>query len=154
LLIGGALGLCAAAAAATPYVAQRAQDAERAAVLGELSQLEGIPIDAAIQAAEITRMAVQTIVLPLAQFVAAVGGGALGALLSALDAAHAALSAVRISTTVVDQFRAVVASWQASLTALPIALGAYLTADIQSAETYLRALKKMIDRQQSAAIHL
>jgi hypothetical protein len=44
--------------------------------------------------------------------------------------------------------------WQASLTALPIALDAYLTADIQSAETYLKTLKRMIDSQQSAAIHL
>jgi hypothetical protein len=38
----------------------------------------------------------------------------------------------------------VVASWQAGLTALPIALETYATADIKSAETYLRALKKMV----------
>jgi hypothetical protein len=154
LLTAGVLGACAAGVAAAPYAAQRVQDAERAAVLAELSQLEGIPLDAAIQAAEITRMAVQTLVLPLAQFVALTGRGALSALLAAVDAARAALAVVHISTTVLDQFRLVVVSWQASVTALPIALDAYLTADIQSAETYLKTLKRMIQSQQSAAIHL
>ena len=47
----------------------------------------------------------------------------------------------------------VVVSWQTGLTALPIALEAYLTADIQSAETYLKTLKRMIQSQQSAQIH-
>jgi hypothetical protein len=150
----GVLGLCGAGAAVTPSLAQRLQDAERAAVLAELSQLEGIPLDAAIQAAELTRVAVQTVVLPVAQFVALMGGGALSVLLNGIDAARAALAAVHVSTTVFDQFRLVVVSWQTSLTALPISLEAYLTADIQSAETYLKTLKRIIQRQQSAQIHL
>jgi hypothetical protein len=154
LLAVGAVGLCGGVAAATPFIAQRVQDAERAAVLAELSQLEGIPLDAAIQAAEITRVAVQTIVLPVAQFVALVGGSALNVLLAAVDAARAAVAFVHGDTTVLDQFRQVIVSWQTGLTVLPIALDAYLTADIQSAETYLKSLKAMIERQQSAAIHL
>jgi hypothetical protein len=137
-----------------PHVWQRIQDAERAALLAELAQIEGIPIDAAIRAAELTRAAVETIVVPLARFVAAIGRGALGLLLSVIDAAHTALVFVHASTTTLDAFRAVVASWQAGVTTLPIALDAYLTADIKSAEGYLRALKRMIDREQSAAIHL
>jgi len=123
-------------------------------VLAELSQLEGIPLDAAIQAAEITRAAVQTIVLPVARFVALMGNGALSVLLGAIDAARAALAVVHVPTTVLDQFRLVVVSWQTGLTALPIALETYLTADIQSAETYLKTLKRMIQSQQSAQIHL
>jgi hypothetical protein len=154
LLAVGALGLCGAAAAATPYVAQRVQDAERAAVLAELSQLEGVPLDAAIQAAEITRAAVQTIVLPVAQFVAFIGGSALNALLAAVDAARAAVAFVHGNTAVLDQFRQVIVSWQTGVADLPIALDSYLTADIQSAEAYLKSLKAMIDSQQAAAIHL
>lgn len=154
LLAVGALGICGGAAAASPYAVQRIQAAERAAVLAELEQIEGIPLDAAIRAAEITRMAVQTIVLPVAQFVAGMGTGALSVLLAAIDAARSAAAAVHIPTTVFDQFRLVVVSWQASLTALPIALDAYLTADIQSGETYLKKLKGMIQSQQSAQIHL
>lgn len=154
LLTVGALVVCGGAAAATPYVAQRVEDAARAAVLAELEQIEGIPIDAAIRAAEITRAAVQTIVLPVAQFVALVGGGALSALLAAIDAARAAMAALHISTKMLDQFRMVVVSWQTSVNGLPIALDSYLIADIQSAETYLKSLKRMIDSQQASAIHL
>lgn len=154
LLTVGALGLCGAGVAVTPAIAQRLQEAERAAVLAELSQLEGTSLDAAIQAAEITRVAVQTIVLPVARFVALMGNGALSVLLGAIDAARAALAVVHVPTTVLDQFRLVVVSWQTGLTALPIALEAYLTADIQSAETYLKTLKRTIQSQQSAQIHL
>ena len=99
-------------------------------------------------------MAVQTIVLPVARFVALMGTGALSVLLGAIDAARAALAVVHVPTTVLDQFRLVVVSWQTGLTALPIALEAYLTADIQSAETYLKTLKRTIQSQQSAQIHL
>jgi hypothetical protein len=154
LLAVGAVGLCGGVAAATPYIAERVQEAERAAVLSELSQLEGVPLDAAIQAAEITRVAVQTIVLPVAQFVALIGSNALNVLLAAVDAARAAVAFVRGDTTVLDRFRLVIVSWQTGLSVLPIALNAYLTADIQSAETYLKTLKRVIESQQSAAIHL
>jgi hypothetical protein len=154
LLTLGALAVCGGAAAATPYVTQRVEDAARAAVLAELEQIEGIPIDAAIRAAEITRAAVQTIVLPVAQFVSLIGSNALGALLSAIDAARAAMKTFHLSTTMLDQFRVVVVSWQMSVTGLPIALDSYLIADIKSAETYLKSLKRMIDSQQANAIHL
>lgn len=154
LLAVGAVGLCGASVIAAPYVGQRIQDAERAAVLAELGQIEGVSLDAAIRAAEITRAAVQTIVLPLARFIAFIGSGALGALLAAIDAARNALSVLHISSPVLDQFRVVVVSWQSGVTTLPIALDAYLTGDITSAETYLKTLKSMIARQQSSAIHL
>jgi hypothetical protein len=154
LLTIGALAVCGGAAAATPYAVQRAEDAARAAVLKELEQIEGIPIDAAIRAAEITRAAVQTIVLPVAQFVATIGAGALNALLAAIDAARNAMNAFHISTAMLDSFRIAVVSWQSSVTALPIALDSYLTADIVSAETYLKTLKHMIDTQQASAINL
>jgi hypothetical protein len=90
---------------------------------------------------------------PVAQFVALTGNGALSVLQGAIDAACAALAVVHVPTTVLDQFRLVVVSWQTDLSALPIALQAYLTADIQSAETYLKTLKRMIQSQQSAQIH-
>ena len=69
------------------------------------------------------------------------------AALGELGVAHNALAFVHVSTTEVDQLHAVVASWQAGLSALPIALHAYATADITSAETYLRALKKKVQQQ-------
>jgi hypothetical protein len=61
---------------------------------------------------------------------------------------HTAVAVIHASTTVVDQLHAVVASWQASLTMLPIALNACATADITSGGNLpARALKKMVKDQ-------
>jgi hypothetical protein len=152
LLTLGALGVCGGAVVAAPRVApvveQHLKDAALDAGLDELRQLEGVSLDAAIRAAEITRAAVSVIVLPLARFIALIGTGALSVLLAALDAARFALGAVHVSTTTLDQFRAVVASWQIGLSALPISLDAYVSADITSGENYLKALKRRIAQAQ------
>ncbi len=128
-----------------PAVESKMQDMGRAAVLNEIGSLEGVSLDAAIQAAEITRAAVKILVAPLARFVAAVGAGALGLLLGALDIARRAMSLLRLDTSVLDAFRAVVVSWQGGVSSLPIALDAYATADIDGAEKYLRALKQLAE---------
>jgi hypothetical protein len=150
LLAVGALGVCGAGVAVTPAIAQRLQQAERAAVLAELGQLEGVSLDAAIQAAEITRAAVNVIVFPVARLSAALGSGALGLLVGALDAVHNTLAAVHAPTDTVDQLREVIASWQRGVTSLPITLDAYANADILAAETYLKALKHQLAKGTSA----
>lgn len=129
-----------------PALESRAQDMARAAMLDELGSLEGVSLDAAIQAAEITRAAVKILVLPLARFVALVGAGALALLQKALELAHNMLSLVRLDTSVLDAFRSVVTSWQGGVASLPIALDRYTTADIDSGEKYLRALKRLAER--------
>lgn len=133
-------GVCGAAVAVPHVVPAVEQHIEQAA----LGELEGVSLDAALEAAELTRAGVQVIVVPVARLAAALGSGALGLLLAALEVAHNVLAVVHASTKTVDELRAVVASWQAGLTLLPIALDTYATADITSAETYLRALKKMV----------
>lgn len=141
--------VCGAGALAAPQVIpaleSKMRDMGRTAVLNEIGSLEGVSLDAAIQAAEITRAAVKILVLPLARFVSAVGGGALGLLLGALDIARRAMSLLRLNTSVLDAFRAVVVSWQGGVSSLPIVLDAYATADIDSAEKYLRALKQLAE---------
>jgi hypothetical protein len=137
-------GLVGAAAVAAPRVVPAVEQRMEQATLGEL---EGVSIDAALEAAEITRAAVQIIVMPVANLVATLGSGALDLMLDTLEGAHNALAFVHASTTGVDHLHAVVASWQTGLTALPIALHAYATADVTSAETYLRALKKKVQQQ-------
>jgi hypothetical protein len=139
-----AAGLGGAAVVAALRVVPSVEQRVEQAALGEL---EGVSIDAALDAAELTRAAVEVIVVPVANLVALLGSGALGLVLGTLEVAHNALAIVHASTTEVDQLHIVVASWQAGLTALPIALNAYATADITSAETYLRALKKTVQQQ-------
>jgi hypothetical protein len=140
---------CGAGALAAPRIIpvleSKAQDMGRAVLMQELGSLEGVSLDAAIRAAELTRMAVNVLVLPLARFISAIGSGALGVLLATLDLAHNAMALVHLNTSVLDAFRAVVASWQSGIASLPIALDAYATADIDSAERYLRALKAMAE---------
>lgn len=149
------LGACGAGALAAPHVAplveQNLQQAAFNVAAGELDQLEGVSLDAAIEAAAITAAAVRVIVVPVARLVAALGTGALGLLLSVLDAAHNALAFVHVSTTPLDLLRGVIVSWQAGLASLPIALDTYATADIKSAEAYLMALKRKVAQQQNGA---
>jgi hypothetical protein len=146
-------GVCGAAVVASPYIVpyveERLKEAALASALDELRQIEGISLEAAIRAAELTRAAVSLIVLPVAQLVAMLGSSALNALLVALDAAHNALSFIHVSTVPLDALHTVVASWQTGITALPITLDAYLNTDITSAESYLRALERMMAQHTS-----
>lgn len=130
---------------AIPALEAQAQAMARTAVLDEIGQLEGVSLDAAIRAAELTRQAVSVVMLPLARFVALIGDGALDLLLKSVDAARAAMSILHLSTTLLDAFRDVVVSWRRGVSALPISLDRFLTADIMGAETYLRALMRLAD---------
>jgi hypothetical protein len=149
LLTATTAALCGAGALAAPRaipaLEAQAQAMARTAMLRELDELEGVSLDAAIQAAELTRLGVRTIVLPLARFVALVGERALDLLLKSVDAARAALSTLRLNTAPLDAFRDVVISWQNGVATLPVGLNGYLTADIESAEMYLRALKRLVE---------
>lgn len=134
-----------AAPRALPALEAQAQALARTAVLNEIGELEGVSLDAAINAAELTRQAVSVIVLPLARFVSFVGTGALDLLLKSVDAARSALSILHLSTTLLDAFREVIVSWRGGVNTLPVTLDRLLTADISSAEAYLHALKRLTD---------
>lgn len=121
--------------------------AGRQALLGELAQLEGVPIDAAIQAAELTRLAVLYIVRPVANLFATITGDALGGFIAAITSAQQHLASINVHITQLDQLRSLLTQWQTNVRNLPIALTEYATADIDSAENYLKALKKQIQQQ-------
>lgn len=148
VLVGAATAALAGAGAlvaprAITALEAEAQSLARAAIQREIGELEGVSLDAAIRAAELTRIAVKVIVLPLARFVALVGSSALDLLLETLDVARTAMATLRLDTAPIVAFRDVVASWRGGVAALPISLGSYMTADIDGAETYLRALKRL-----------
>jgi hypothetical protein len=132
-----------AAPTVVPALESKAQEIGRDALLNEIGSLEGVSLDAALRAAEITRAAVQVLVLPLARFISLMGTGALALLLGTLDLARGAMSLLHLNTSVLDAFRDVVTSWQKGIASLPIALDTYTTADIDSGEKYLRALKQI-----------
>ena len=158
LLALAALGVCGAGAVAAPHVVPamdaRISDAEHALLQREIGQVEGVSLDAAIRAAELTRAAVQVIVLPLARLMSFIGVHALDGLVLELETAHNLAAAVHISTTGIDQLHDLVTSWQGNIGSLPIALDAYTTADILSAERYLKALKKATGHTTASAAML
>jgi hypothetical protein len=157
-----ALGVCAAGVALAPSAEQALQKASkqaiddayaagiaagRQALLSELAQLEGVPLDAAINVAELTRLAVLYIVRPVAQLFATIAGDALGALIAAITSAQEHLATINVHISQLDQLKSLLAQWEKGVTQLPIDLTKYATADIDSAENYLKALKKHLQQQ-------
>lgn len=165
LLATASLGVCAGAVALTPAAAQQVQqytqdqlndyfhkgfDAGRQALLGELGQIEGVSLDGAIGVAELTRLAVLYIVVPLSRLYATVTGDLLAILASGVQKARSLLGAVHITVGALDTLYSLLTTWQTNVTALPKKLGDYANADILSAEAYLRALqRKIVAEQQS-----
>lgn len=144
-----AAALCGVGALAAPRAISMAeaqgQSIARDAIRKEIGELEGVSLDAAINAAEVTRIGVNVVVLPLARFIALAGAGSLGLLLGAIDTARNLMATLHFNTSLLDAFRGVIVKWRDGAGSLPIALDAYLTADIGSAEAYLRALKRLAE---------
>ncbi len=162
-LIGAAaVSVCAAGVALAPTAEKAIQDASkkaiddayaagiaagRQALMSELAQIEGVPIDAAIQVAEVTRLAVLYIVRPVSQLFAIIAGDALSVLLAGLSSAQSHLASINVHISQLDQLTALLTQWQTGVTQLPIGLTDYATHDIDSAENYLKALKKQLQPQ-------
>lgn len=118
--------------------------AGRQALLAELRNLEGVPLDAAIEVAEVTRLAVLYIVRPVSQLFATIAGDALSVLLSALSTAKSKLASINVHISQLDQLTSLLTQWKNNVKQLPIEITQYATHDIDSAENYLKSLKKTI----------
>jgi hypothetical protein len=165
LLITAGLGVCAAGAAATPYIAGKVgeltQDAAKAAydaginagreaLLAELSQLEDVTLEGAIAIAELTKLAVNYIALPVSRVVAGAGTVALQGFADALSTAQDALGKIGQHNDQIDRLHDVVITWKTALGASPTILSDIANKDINSAEKYLRALDNKIKTSKTA----
>ncbi|HEV8190634.1 MAG TPA: hypothetical protein VGP82_04000 [Ktedonobacterales bacterium] len=165
LLAAAGVGVCAAGVELAPIAVKRAGDFTQAqvsdafqagvnqgrqALLDELAQLEGITLDGAISIAELTRLAVKVIVLPLAQLNATITGDMLAVLDSALTTARDNLGKINVHIDALNNLQRLVETWRANVTQLPMRLEAYVTADINGAENYLKALKQKIADERAA----
>ena len=165
LLVTAGLGACAAGAAATPFIAGKVgeftQDAlnqalqdgiqqGREAVLAELSQLEGVTLDGAIAIAELTKLAVNYIAVPVSKLVAGVGTVALQGFADALSTAQDALGKIGQHSDQIDGLHNLVLSWKSALGLAPTILSDITIKDINSAEAYLKALDQKIKTSKTA----
>jgi hypothetical protein len=160
LFVTAGLGVCAAGAIATPIALKYAEEQAAAAaqralqdgikqgeqeILAELANLEGISLDFAINAAELTKAGVKFILLPVSQLAATIGGDALKVIVGGLDGLRNFAGGFGYHNQQADQLSQLLHTWEDNLAQLPIALSAYATADINSAESYLKALKAKVD---------
>jgi hypothetical protein len=127
-------------------------DSGRKAILDELSQIEGLTIDGAIATAELTRLAVKFIVLPLSRLLTTIEGGALDVLYNALQSAKDNLAKINVHIGPLDGIEQMVGQWRDSVTQLPTTLEKYANADIDSAESYLKALQKKITQEKQPSL--
>ncbi len=164
LLATAGLGLCAGAVELTPLALQKAGqftekelqdafgagvDAGRQALLNELAQLEGVTLDGAITIAELTRLAVKYIVVPLANLTSTIEGDGLQILINAVSTARSNLARFNIRVDWLDNLQRLLSTWHDSVTRLPKQLNDYATADINGTEAYLKALKSKIAAEQA-----
>lgn len=165
LLAVAGVGVCAAGVGLAPVAVKKAGDFTqtqvsdaftagvnqgRQALLDELAQLEGITLDGAINIAELTRLAVKVIVLPLAQLNATITGGVLSVFDSALSTARDNLNKINVHIDPLNNLQQLVETWRVNVAQLPMELDAYVTADINGAESYLKALKQKIADERAA----
>jgi hypothetical protein len=164
LLAAAGLGVCGAGVALTPiaidkakqYTEEQVQSAYQAgidSILQDLARLEGIPIDVAIAAAELTHVAVQYVVGPAANLLATLGVGALNAVIGALEFVLSGLKFIPGSSGAqkpLQSLHDMLTTWRLNLAQLPQTLENFLNWDIISAETYLKALKAKIEQGQAA----
>jgi len=142
----GAAGVVGAGALAAPVaipaIERQLQAEEWRLIEQQIGNLEGVTVDAAIGAAELTLEGVRAIVLPLAQVLATIDGDALSVLISSLDTMHTIATAVHAPTGEIDAIRTLFVAWRNNAHELPIRINDYSTADITSAEHYLTSLKR------------
>ena len=142
----GALGVLGAGALAAPVaipaIEREMQLAMDRLLAQQLDNLEGVGIDAALEAAEITRAAVELLVIPLARVLATLDADALQGMINTLGTAHTLIADIHGNTTNIDALRNTLIIWQTNVRKLPISLEAYSNADINSGERYLKALKQ------------
>lgn len=165
LLSAAGLVACGGLAALTPvaleqagkYTEQELQAAIAAAeanaklaVYRELAQLEGVGLDVAIKAAQLTQLLVVNIVVPVFTLVTKIGQGALDILIGTINTIQGALSLIHVSAGVLDAIKAMFVAWKTNIGQLPQEFGTYANADFVSAESYLAALQTKVQAAENA----
>jgi len=161
LLAGAGVGACAVGVALVPtaenalqnYAKQQVDNAyaqgiadAQHALLSDLANLEGVAIDDAIRIAEVTRLGVKYILLPVVTVVATLEGDGVQLLIDGVNSAVSNLAKINVHISQLTALQSILNAWHTNITQLPITLNAYANTDITSAETYLKAVKKRIDQ--------
>jgi hypothetical protein len=114
-----------------------------------LENMEGFSLGAAISAAKLTRVAYDVFVSPIIQFGSNLTGDFLNAMLKAFKTARNVLIAVNMDNTALIAIQKVLESWTTQVTNMPKQLNAIADADLDGAQSYLRALPRKVDDEKA-----
>jgi hypothetical protein len=145
---------------ATQNVEQQIQDAFQRGVeqgaenvrkefVTALENMEGFSLGAAISAAKLTRVAYDVFVSPVIQFGSTVTNDFLNTMLKAFKTARNVLIAVNMDNTALIAIQKVLESWAKQVTNMPKQLNAIADADLDGAQSYLRALQRKVDDEKA-----
>ncbi|MDQ2887123.1 MAG: hypothetical protein M3Y39_13690 [Chloroflexota bacterium] len=129
-------------------VEQGAQNVRKEFVTA-LENMEGFSLGAAISAAKLTRVAYDVFVSPVIQFGSTLTNDFLNTMLKAFKSARNVLIAVNMDNTALIAIQKVLESWVNQITNMPKQLNAIADADLDGAQSYLRALQRKIDEEKA-----
>jgi len=124
-------------------------DAVRREFITALDQLEGISLDAAVSAARLTRVAYDVFVSPLVTFLANIADNFLTVTLQALITGRHWLANIGQDNGTLGALQKVLESWVQDAQQMPKQLQAIADADLDGAQSYLRALKRKLNAEQA-----
>jgi len=125
------------------------EDTVRREFITALDQLEGISLDAAVSAAKLTRVAYDVFVSPLVTFLANIADNFLTVTLQALITGRHWLANIGQDNSTLGALQKVLESWVQDAQQMPKQLQAIADADLDGAQSYLRALQRKINAEQA-----
>lgn len=125
---------------------------ERAHIVTQVAQIEGVALDVAIQLSQWAAAGNKYITVPLVTLLSGLGDNALQSLADGVGQAEDALGHINVHFDWLSAFRATVDSWRVNLALLPAAIQQYGVTDFDNLTTYLTGLKQLVeDLQQSVS---
>ncbi len=124
-------------------------EAVRKELVNSLDTLEGVSLDGAIGAAKLTRVAYDVFVSPIVTLAATVAGDFLSVTLRALITGRSWLAAIKQDSDTLAALQTVLETWVKQVNAMPKQLQSITDADLDGAQSYLRALQRKIQAEQA-----
>jgi hypothetical protein len=124
-------------------------EAVRKELVNSLDTLEGVSLEGAIGAAKLTRVAYDVFVSPIVTLAATVAGDFLSVTLRALITGRSWLAAIKQDSDTLAALQTVLETWVKQVNAMPKQLQSITDADLDGAQSYLRALQRKIQAEQA-----
>lgn len=127
---------------------QQGADNVRKEFVEVLQNLEGFSLEGAINAAKLTRVAYDVFVSPILQFGSVVSGDVLKGFFKAFQTARGWLAGIYQDNATLIAIQKVLQAWIDQATTMPKKIDAITHADLDGAQSYLRALQRKIEEEQ------